>query len=74
MHDDISNRTLNLIIASDLSDALFRTKNVVVTSQAVICFWVHTHCNLLTQIYSPHKITPTKMQTSASFVIVSCAL
>jgi hypothetical protein len=38
MHDGISIRTLNLIIASDLSDALFRAKSVVITSQAVICF------------------------------------
>jgi len=74
MHEDISIRNLNFIIASDLSNALFRAISVVITSLAVICVCVHTHCNLLTQIYSPHKRTPAKMQTSASYVVCSCAV
>jgi hypothetical protein len=74
MHEDISNRTLNFIIASALSNALFRAISVVITSLAVICICVHKHCNILTQIYSPHKRTPTKMQTSASsYVVSACA-
>ena len=62
MHEDISIRTLNFIVPSELNNALFRAISVVITSPAVIfvCVCVHTHCNLL----SPHKGTSTKMQTS----------
>ena len=74
MHEDISIRTLNFIIASDLSNALFRAISVVITSPEVICVCVHKHCNLLTQIYSPHKRTSMKMQASASDVVCSCAV
>jgi hypothetical protein len=74
MHEDIFIWTLNFIIISDLSNALFRVISEVITSPAVSCVCVHTHCNLLTQIYSPHKKKIKENANKCIVVVISCAV